>query len=173
MKSYLDTPRDRQQPLNKEAFTALYVLGRREAMIGVRAYDYNIPLAEQLPEVNPEVAKATEESIGFRILTSRLKPHGVKITPLTLAFLTLLCENPGKCVVWAFTIFCATKRRPETVYALEHFCDDFPFGIPDETYQREVWEAQKAPHAPLGNLLDIAEDWPKYAEQIEAAATKI
>jgi hypothetical protein len=92
----------------------------------------------------------------------------MQFDPIACGFIAILAHNPGQAVQWAYTVAYRTHElgRP---YTMADWTLDFPDGPPDEPALLRLWDAQKAPGAPLGNLLDAAETWIPFAPLPENA----
>lgn len=90
-----------------------------------------------------------------QIMRSRLAMMGVAITPQALLFLMVQSKgSPGTAVMYSqamHRLFVDNGRQQITI---EHLAQAFPVGFPTEERLSQMWEAQKHPQAPLGNMLD-------------------
>jgi hypothetical protein len=106
------------------------------------------------------VPKEAREDPIFRILSGRLdKPDDY--SAYLRFFLACLCEgNPGKAVMWAYTIW------KNNIKSMRNLAFAFPTGFPTNDGMQEVWESQKGVEGEKGNRrsfnwLDRAEAWKR------------
>lgn len=110
-------------------------------------------------------AFANEFSGVLAILAKRLEilTPEFEYDPLTVLFLAMLCDRPGKCVMWAFTLAKATKEMGVTITPDVLAQDCIPWGVPTEARQHQLWDDQKNLKTDDGlehdNYIDTQEAW--------------
>ena len=75
---------------------------------------------------------------------------------------TFIALNPGKIIMLLWLAHQYHKKvhhRNITLLGIDEWVDIFPFGVPTEKEMERMWESQKAPGAPSGNLLDDIKTW--------------
>lgn len=97
----------------------------------------------------------------LRVLLIKLEHTGLNYSPAAILFLGLISGTPGEAVMWAYTLFRASRDgNPLTLVGLTGEPDSpFAMGVPTEKALHAAWDAQKEPGAPLGNALDRADTW--------------
>lgn len=97
-----------------------------------------------------------------KILMKRIKAYKLpfKISAMFfLASISTAFTNPGKVMVLLWLAHQYHKKNQVPLLGLNEWVDIFPFGVPTEEELERMWESQKAPGAPLGNLLDDIKTW--------------
>lgn len=95
---------------------------------------------------------------GLQILRGRCKGAGIQVSEWTLLWLTMLCDSPGKCVMWAHSLVHATRKLGKVITIAE-WTELSPNGVPTEQAYQDFWAAQKKHDAPSNNYLDTQEAW--------------
>lgn len=87
---------------------------------------------------------------GFNTISPKLE-----VDTAVQIMCTMLCDTPGKAVIWAYTLNELFVKLGHEV-AMDDWVNEFPDGVPmEEEYQR-VWEAQKSGGA---NMIDDFKNW--------------
>jgi hypothetical protein len=110
--------------------------------------DYNtpLPMEEKVPPI-------------VRIIEGRLEYANVLASPCLLLLLEGLSEgNPGRAVLWAYTIAVWCHTNDKVGMTMSDFIDCYPEGVPSPEDYSTAWEGQKTRE---GNALDIGETWAK------------
>ena len=140
MKSLLDT-KTRRPLIKDESQVFAYLL-----------FAQNPDLKEPL---NRALVAKYGDAPGSRIMLGRLTTHADDVLPeARLAFLIDLVSggNPGNLMMWAWTLYCMSKRSGRKLVTLDDFAWTFPSGVPDSSAYSEVWAEQKTCGG--GNALD-------------------
>lgn len=128
--------------------------------------DINGKFKEDPPDAFNDSAPAQ-----LRILQARLKWAGIaeKVSFPVKLFLCCLCDRPGTCVQWAYTLAHMLEKQSEQV-TMDELTLFFPDGFPTEATMEECWDAQKgfANNLPGDNLLDQLEYWQPEKEAVPA-----
>lgn len=114
---------------------------------------------DDTPSVMPRAIEKLDKEPILRIFAGRLEHAGVRTTPRLRSLIYELCAgNPGKAVLWAYTIF--RKARPTTkgerIYTFQHWVEDYANGAPSEDEYTRCWDGQKVNG---GNGLDLTVTW--------------
>lgn len=105
-------------------------------------------------------------SMTFQIIESRSQAAGADVHPALVLFLSTLCENPAKAVMWAWTLAHIALESGGGEIGFDIWTAYFPMGVPKDEEYRRIWEDQKESGKPLGNNLDDAEFWPKVPQAV-------
>lgn len=95
------------------------------------------------------------ESFGYQVIRKRLDIGEIPVSDWAIAFLTLLCDTPGKLVMYAYACV-EVYRNIRRKVTLEDTAEVFPMGFPKDEALNECWDSQKVED---GNLLDKREPW--------------
>lgn len=110
---------------------------------------------------NPEWDKEVQASPQYQIISSRLGIAGSKASIPVILFLSTLCNSPGKCVVWAYTLqMMRAIRGIEGPVKMEDLSYTFPMGFPVESEYSAAWSEQNS-MSENGNFVDKYDNWPK------------
>lgn len=135
----------------------------------------NLSLMEKSGIPDGMEAEIEEKSLAYKILNQRLKVVGGSDQEITFAvkcFVTLMCDNPGKAVMWAFTLHYIRVVEKAKV-DMSVLAEWFPMGFPTDQSMHEAWDAQKLatidPEAfknrtempSPDNWVDYPDNWPK------------
>lgn len=145
-------------------FTCLLEVNTRQMSVDESEFMIRLSAEEKKRGDMPvDLHKQLRASPVFKIIESRLEPTGADVSSWLVAFVDSLCEgNPGKAVMWAWTLaYIATKCQGKVDF--DEFARYFPMGVPVEDEYRRVWYSQKERGRPLGNCLDDPDFWPKVA----------
>lgn len=114
--------------------------------------DMNVP-----KELNKE--SSGELGPAGQLFYQRLRifsPNTV-ISESLAAFLLLISKgNPGKMVMWVYTLH-AMAKVTERVLTIKDFAQRFPMGVPTPSEYSRLWDLQKGEHGE--NRLDFKENW--------------
>lgn len=111
--------------------------------------------------IENELNESNHKQLGLtgEIFYQRLQFQKVKISLQATIFLVLMAEgNPGKIVMWAYTITRMFQKYKRYI-TLNELSDSFPMGFPSEEEQGEIWDDQKRKIAPYGNMIDDPNNW--------------
>ena len=115
----------------------------------------------------PEMEKQLRDSrcMSYLILTSRLEAFKKGFSPTldidvaVQIFCALLCDRPGKVVMWAYTLNEMFVKQGRKV-TMEDWINEFPMGVPTEDEYSAMWELQKVkPPAKGDNMIDDFSNW--------------
>lgn len=118
---------------------------------------------EKGEELHPELV---QKIFCYAVLYKRLEVFGIadKVKKQLMFFLAILCDSPGKAVMWAYTL-AYMYAKGGRVLDMTEFAYTFPMGVPTEESYRMAWEAQKSHatggEAPMGNWIDDFKNWPR------------
>jgi len=73
--------------------------------------------------------------------------------------LSTVFNNPGKIVMLLWLAYKYHLEKKIAYLDINAWVDMFPMTIPTEEELQYMWESQKSPGAPLGNLLDDPNTW--------------
>lgn len=77
-----------------------------------------------------------------------------------LASMVTWVTNPGKVMILLRMCYQLYKKKGTACFNLDVWCKElFPGGVPSDKALQEYWDSQKHPEAPLGNLLDLEDNW--------------
>jgi hypothetical protein len=102
-------------------------------------------------------------SVSFRIVESRLEAAGIldKVSFPARLFVACLCDRPGLCVMWAYTLAHMLEKSGGMPVTMSSITENFPNGFPSDAQSNECWDAQKG-HAhgvKADNLMDNFDWW--------------
>ena len=113
-------------------------------------------------EMPAEMLESLQKTFVFAVMEKRLEMCDAKVDPFLLAFVSSLCDSPGKAVLWAWTLaFIYVQIGSGAPVEFAFWTTYFPTGVPTEEELRRIWDEQKAPGKPLGNTVDDPDFWPK------------
>lgn len=105
--------------------------------------------------------------MSYLILTSRLEAFKTGFSPTldidvaVKIFCALLCDSPGKVVMWAYTLNELFVKQGRKV-TMEDWINEFPMGVPTEEEYQAMWELQKIKGPTNGgsdNMIDDFRNW--------------
>lgn len=116
-----------------------------------------------------EMEKQLRETrcMSYLILTNRLEAFKNGFSPTldidvgVKIFCALLCDRPGKVVMWAYTLNELFVKQGRKV-TMEDWINEFPMGVPTEEEYSAMWELQKIKKPTrLGgdNMIDDFSNW--------------
>jgi hypothetical protein len=106
-----------------------------------------------------EFVEEDADRLGFsgKVLIDRLKWGDVRISRGLAAIIVTISKGvPGELVMWAFTL---NKMYNGLTLTASDIAVYFPIGFPIEEAREKIWDAQKDVNAPLGNAVDVKENW--------------
>jgi len=104
--------------------------------------------------------KENEIPFTYKVMEARIGQHPTaKITTCCKLAVASICDTPAKAVMWAYTLCRIAEYEELPVVTLTKLANHFPHGFPTEESYKKVWDAQKNPESPLGNLLDTPIVW--------------
>jgi hypothetical protein len=114
--------------------------------------------AQQLLDFLSQDGK-TQLPFGLAVLVQRLGLTQGKYSPAAVMLAAQLSVSPGESVMWAYTLFLLAQQNNNIVTLDDLIMGPFADGFPTDKAKARIWDAQKKPGAPLGNLLDAKETW--------------
>jgi hypothetical protein len=120
--------------------------------------EFNEPVSAQ--QVQAILTKDGELKLpfGLAVLIQRLTLTQAKYAPAVVMMAGILSNSPGDAVMWAYTLFLLAQHN-NAVTLDDLIMGPFAEGFPTDEAKARIWDAQKKPGAPLGNLLDAKETW--------------
>jgi len=97
-----------------------------------------------------------------KILIKRIKAYKLPFNISAMFFFVSIntaFTNPGKIMILLWLAYQYYKKNQVPFLSLNEWTAIFPFGVPTEEELQRMWESQKAPGAPMGNLLDDIRTW--------------
>lgn len=100
-----------------------------------------------------------------QILLKRIKFYKLPFTISAMFYIisvSTVFTNPGKVIMLLWLAHQSHKKvhhNRVTILGIDEWADIFPNGVPTEEELERMWKSQKAPGAPMGNLLDDIKTW--------------
>ena len=111
--------------------------------------------------IDEEMDKNLEQSMALKVFEKRLEAAGVECTLPLAMFLTSMCDNPAKVVMWAYTVnLIRVADGLSGPVTIEDMTRHFAWGFPLDSEYSKIWDEQKKEGQPLGNMVDNFENWP-------------
>jgi hypothetical protein len=99
------------------------------------------------------------DHLAYKIIKSRMQNTGVHLTFSALFFLSVLSRFPGEAVMWAYTACAIGEKYHKKEVDMQMLALEFPDGFPSTSEKNKCWDSQKDYNAPLGNAMDVQENW--------------
>jgi hypothetical protein len=114
--------------------------------------------------------------VVLKLVVERLRLTDFEYDERTVIWASILADyssgaqigSLGRAVLWAYAIWKLTKEQGEPV-TFKQILSILGDGVPNDDVYSELWEAQKDPNSPLGNLLDNPVTWGLAEEEVIAA----
>jgi hypothetical protein len=123
------------------------------APMGIDTSKWLLVMLSHEMEQKPILEEFTS-GVQYRIIESRLAHFGIAANKYVILFVSMLCDTPGKCTLWASTLAQLYKRKKFEL-TLSELCFEFPDGFPTEDSYQKAWDDQKMDNG--GNFVDTAE----------------
>ena len=157
LKSLLDLPEDRREPMSRrltEAFVKLTIMEHDGGEIACPV-DWMDPATGILAPMR--------DDSSLQILCERMlgRSPGTRVTLAAATLVLSMCQTPGQVVMWAYAFHLLHRQLGRTVGMVE-LAAAFPVGFPSDAGYSDVWVAQKGftlGKGDVDNALDQEEPW--------------
>lgn len=116
--------------------------------------------AEQ--EVELEKDETLKNEFLRNLIVKRFEVYDLKFKITNFFFIASLITfvaNPGKAMIMLWLAFNYWKKTNKEVLGIKEWCEVFAWGTPSEEELLIMWDSQKAPKEPSGNMLDNKNYW--------------
>jgi len=105
--------------------------------------------------------KQIKPTFSYGVLESMMVTHfNFKMDEKLKSFVATLCSYPGRILMYLTYLQWVAKQNQMEEITIDFFCKEiFPFGTPDEEFEKEYWDGQKVRSLSgqtVDNLLDYS-----------------
>ncbi len=155
LKTLRDVPRDQRQPMSKEDSKA-FLTATMAQMRGEKP----LSAADLRSMIETKDAPFSVKVMAARLT---LADDACRFAPMTVLFLTSLCNSPAKVVLWAHYLVRRTYELDGGIVDNGVLAIDFPMGFPTDEGVSAIWDAQKLVATLASNALDTPDPWKRGA----------